>query len=816
MSDIKSPAPANSTSPFARSSQRYIDNGLPVIPIAPGTKMPGEYAAGRWRAMNGWQRWSTQLPSELVLNLWQAWPDAGIGLLLGPLAGIIAVDVDTEDEHLLAKINKFLPPSPVRKKGKKGWTSFYRYNGEINKSWRVKKQPVIDLLCDGRQTLMPGTIHPDGMTYVWITEDTLDSFDLSQLPTLPANFNDLMARMIEPLMDEDDRRHLKSGEGPKDITGDIPPPSFAAAYFRDINTQALHRLDEWVPRLIPTAKPNAQGYRCKAFWRHAENPNVGIARSGIRDFGGDYGLTPIDLVMYAQNVPFAQAAEALRAALNLAGEEAPALSVGKPKPAVKAAPLIVEAIGPKADDDPIMAAREAKLREERAKQQAEENAKEAPNFVLQAPGMIGRMAGWMAETAPKYQPELFVAAAVAAGAAAMGRLYRTNRANWPSLFVVMVAKSGEGKEHPQQCVSKILSAAGLDNLLAGAGYTSPGAVISTLLRAPSHIAIIDEIGKMLKLSRAQGASHSEGAIDKLVEVFGKSEDKLMSANYSTMSLSNKQLTGQGDRTVFNPAITLLGATTPDTFYQNLTRDLISDGFLGRVILVHSKRARQKTRPVDRTPPPDDVVDWIKAIADEAAGDLLTHMNPALPAKPVIMPISDEAQALFDLFDDELMELRDQFDGASLDTLLSRSLEKAIRVAMIAAKASNPPKDNIIRVEAAEWAIKWVRHYDLAAVKAIIEERSETLMQSLIKRAVRIIGAAKSYKHKQFQHVLKLGGMPHSKLSKDMGLSLREFKAMIDTAIDQGYITKTDGCPEAGFAGVVYWLRDDLEDDAEVN
>ncbi|NYZ70456.1 hypothetical protein H0A36_31070, partial [Endozoicomonas sp. SM1973] len=39
--------------------------------------------------------------------------------------------------------------------------------------------------------------------------------------------------------------------------------------------------------------------------------------------------------------------------------------------------------------------------------------------------------------------------------------------------------------------------------------------------------------------------------------------------------------------VANPAITLFGMTTPGTFYQCLTPQLVRDGFLGRFLIMES-------------------------------------------------------------------------------------------------------------------------------------------------------------------------------------------------------------------------------------
>ena len=56
-----------------------------VIPVEPGTK----------QALVRWIPYQTMLPTEQQIRAWWTrWPDAGIGLILGPASGVLAIDVD--------------------------------------------------------------------------------------------------------------------------------------------------------------------------------------------------------------------------------------------------------------------------------------------------------------------------------------------------------------------------------------------------------------------------------------------------------------------------------------------------------------------------------------------------------------------------------------------------------------------------------------------------------------------------------------------------------------------------------------------------
>ena len=282
------------SSPFERAHEQLIDNGLSVIPIFADEKKPGSYAKGQWFNFVGWQKYCKKIAPCFVLEEWSKWPGCGIGVTLGPASGLVAVDVDyTRDiaeslgvPGLVGALDAVIPGSPVKKKGAKGYTAFFRLNGEETKAFRVRGKVILDLLSTGRQTVMPPSRHPDGVDYCYITPDTLEDFDPNHLPVLPADFVQQVENAIEPFQIDGDKHD------PREFTADGE-----SSDFRNVNDAALANLSDWVPLIFEDAQKSGSGYRVRADWRSAENYNVGIDPKGIRDFGGDYSLTPIDLVI---------------------------------------------------------------------------------------------------------------------------------------------------------------------------------------------------------------------------------------------------------------------------------------------------------------------------------------------------------------------------------------------------------------------------------------------------------------------------------------------------------------------------------------
>lgn len=795
---------------FAEFAWKFLERDISVVPIAPGSKKPGQYSQEQgWRGMGDWTRFAQRLPTDIEIEHWATWPDAGIGVVLGKLSGIIAIDVDYDFAGTDA-LRAIIPYSPVAKKGEKGWTRFYRWNGEKSCSFDVGGMRVLDVLSDGRQTVVPPTIHPTGLHYTWITEDTLDSIlSVSELPILPGDFLQQVEKVLAPYQSDNDKKHQKKHVAPREDDSHINTDlSIQAEYFRDLNAAALSRLDDWVPKIIPTAKADHDGYRCIATWRNCQNPNVGIHPHGIRDWGGGYGMTAVDLVMYANGMPFQRAAESLRNCLALSEPEPIQMTVGGQSPHQAHAPAAAPVKLPPLpwqkmveQPAPVMLPPTTSTQPEYA----------LPEFLNNPPGILGDIARWITATAPKAQPELSLAAAIALGSVIMGRTYCTQMNNMTSLYMIMVAKSTEGKEHPQSCVEKVLTAAGMSHLIGGAGYTSAGAVYSALHKSPVHLTTIDEIGKLLKHSRSSGSANSEAAIDKLVEAFGRLDGILRPATYSTMTLTQAQReAAQTERVVHNPAITLLGATTPGTFYDNLTADLVKDGFLGRCLVIESKRPRQLTQFVPRTPPPEKIVQWCQSvhISGVIEGNLTNVNLSSQPAKLVELPLSEAVFAELARIEIELNDAKDAAEADGMDVILGRTVEKALRIAMIVSKARNV-RAKQVEIQDFQWALKYAMHYDMRLINAVREERTENAHDANMKRLVDIVKKARKYtSDKKFAAATGDGFMPRGKLLALMkGLNSKQVGELIDTALEAGFIRKFEGpIPYTGIACDMYFIE----------
>ena len=278
-------------SAYAQVGVRYVERGYSSIPIVPGEKRPGDFRRSEWIGAFNWVRFCDRLPSHFETEIWTGWPDAGVCVALGRASNLIAIDFDYGSAEVRAALEAILPPSPVRKTGLKGYTSFYQFNGLPSRKFLVGGVSVIEVLSHGKQTVLPPTIHPEGMPYKWLTVDTLEDIAASELPVLPADLIERIERALAPFQSNGDATATTRVRELQEVEG---------SYWRDINDRAMADFDAWVPELFPMAKPNSQGnWRVIAHWRGVDRPNVSIHKEGITDWGLGLNITPLDLVVRA-------------------------------------------------------------------------------------------------------------------------------------------------------------------------------------------------------------------------------------------------------------------------------------------------------------------------------------------------------------------------------------------------------------------------------------------------------------------------------------------------------------------------------------
>jgi putative DNA primase/helicase len=104
---------------------------------------------------------------------------------------LITIDVDRDDPELIRVVERSLGISVPTKRGRKGASFIFRIDRPIkthkiywyDRGDGTKKTAVIDVLCQGAQTVIPPSIHPDTKSeYLWIAGRPIWELDYRELP----------------------------------------------------------------------------------------------------------------------------------------------------------------------------------------------------------------------------------------------------------------------------------------------------------------------------------------------------------------------------------------------------------------------------------------------------------------------------------------------------------------------------------------------------------------------------------------------------------------------------------------------------------
>jgi hypothetical protein len=161
-------------------------------------------------------------------------------------------------------------------------------------------------------------------------------------------------------------------------------------------------------------------------------------------------------------------------------------------------------------------------------------------------------------------------------------------------------------------------------------------------------------------------------------------------------------------TIVDPAVSIVGACTPQSFFENLLPSDVEGGFANRLMLLPFEGAR---RPVERDVPegadevPKGLVERLKRLAPPSILDKLEGKDGSVPpaAREKIDWADDEAKAAYFAFSAE-MDAQEEVSPQRYE-LAMRTAENAVRCATIMAVGRGATK-----VDEADmrWAIDWAR------------------------------------------------------------------------------------------------------------
>jgi hypothetical protein len=127
---------------------------------------PGKRPLGPWKA------WQTRLPAlDEVVAQWEVVPAANVGIVLGPVSGLVGVDVDgQEGERILEEVSGRDLPRTLTFATGRGRRLLYAIDRDSDVPTRTLsgRGGEVKILAAGTLTVMPPSRHVSGRKYRWL------------------------------------------------------------------------------------------------------------------------------------------------------------------------------------------------------------------------------------------------------------------------------------------------------------------------------------------------------------------------------------------------------------------------------------------------------------------------------------------------------------------------------------------------------------------------------------------------------------------------------------------------------------------------
>ena len=403
----------------------------------------------------------------------------------------------------------------------------------------------------------------------------------------------------------------------------------------------------------------------------------------------------------------------------------------------------------------------------------EAEAESFPDDLTHPGGLVGDIIDWIEATARYPSRSMALAAALAVVGTAMGREWQGPSNSSTTLYALVLAPTGGGKDHILEQAALLMYESGMSTLIGPDNFQSANALANFVHRRPLSLSIMDEFGAFLGRITHRNASSFSRDTSALLRKFWSIKFKCWrSSEYANKAFSD----------VWAPAVNLLGAAPPKEFYAALQGTDVANGFFNRFFIISSL-----TQPVDRDPllPPFEVPKSLSEALKFAAtrGRLPDKERP--PDErifPTMVQWGPGGKEEDDNLNQEIA-LRILESGEEPD-LFVRVRETAIRIATIAGYGRDM-KNPVIDGETMNWAGR-VSLWSNEQMRLQFNQHSaESEHQALAKEVVRHVKEGCKGPGKR---------LPHSHLLKKLKHKFRsrEIKDVVELLIASGDIQFSKG------------------------
>jgi hypothetical protein len=324
------------------------------------------------------------------------------------------------------------------------------------------------------------------------------------------------------------------------------------------------------------------------------------------------------------------------------------------------------------------------------------------------PGMAGALARYIYNSSLRPVREVSIVATLGLLAGVCGKAFQIPQSGL-NLYITLVARSAVGKEAMHSGIANVMNFVrdAVPNAMSFvdfAEYASGPALTKVTAANPSFVNVSGEWGRRLK--RLAMEDGRDGPMQSLRTVMTNLYQKSASTSivggigYSDQEKSVASVSGV--------AYSMIGETTPNTFYESLTDNMMEDGFLSRFTIIEytGERPPENENPVMKADP--ILIEAVCALMAQAV-----TLNERFTVQQVLR--SQAAHDMLRAFNLECdAEIHESGDDESRRQMWNRASLKASRIAALLAVADNHVNP-VIQQNHAEWALDVIRR-DIALMR----------------------------------------------------------------------------------------------------
>lgn len=314
------------------------------------------------------------------------------------------------------------------------------------------------------------------------------------------------------------------------------------------------------------------------------------------------------------------------------------------------------------------------------------------------PGFVGELAEYIYSSAIRPVRQIALCASIGLTAGVVGRSFNISGSGL-NQYLILLAKTGTGKEGAATGIDAMITAVRptvpmIDEFIGPGAFASGQALIRVLDKNPCFVSVLGEFGLTLQQLCHPNANAAQVMLKKvLLDIYTKSgwQKTLHSSVYSDADKNTKRIQA--------PNVSILGESTPETFYSGLDASSIAEGLIPRFSIFEYSGPRPQTNPNAFFPPPDELVRRFGALA---------AVSMAAQQNRVCSPVSRDrdANAMLKAFDDYATDQINANQNDVVKQLWNRAHLKALKMAALIAVGQNPHQPTINEA-CAKWAIRLV-------------------------------------------------------------------------------------------------------------